>query len=180
MPKPLLYMVSLEQIKNRSGRMSEHVLYNTWRGMIERCVSTNSSAYSRYGGKGINVFHEWQNKNRHPIHKRWSHGFCLFLDYVENTLGPKPKSFSLDRINGSQGYMPGNLRWADPSLQKKNQKVQNTTGYKYVYPVTGSSKRQAEYKNGKQRVYLGCFDSKEKAYFEALAHRLECLWFIDL
>jgi len=180
MPRPLLPAVSLEQIKNRSGRMSNHVLYNTWRGMIERCSFDSAHTYSRYGGKGINVFCDWSNKDRHPKHKRWSHGFCLFLDYVENNLGPKAEGFSLDRINGDKGYVPGNLRWADASLQKKNQKIKNTTGYKYVYPVTGSTKWQAEYKKGKERIYLGCFKTKEKAYFEALAHRLESMWPKDL
>lgn len=176
MPKPLLPFVSLEQIKNRTGRMSEHILYNTWRGMIERCASVNSVAYCRYGGKGINVFDGWQNKKRHSEHKRWSVGFCLFLEYIENHLGAKPEGYSLDRIKGNQGYVPGNLRWADSSLQKKNQSVKNSTGYKYVYPVAKSNKWQAEYKNGKERVYLGCFDTKERAYFEVLAHRLESLW----
>jgi hypothetical protein len=176
MSKPLLLAVSIEQIQIRHGRMSEHVLYNTWRGMKERCLSANSITYKRYGGKGINVYYDWLDKTRHPKHKRWSRGFCLFLDYVEKNLGPKPLGFSLDRINGNLGYAPGNLRWADPSLQKKNQIVKNLTGYKYVYAVKGSTKWQAEYKNGKKRVYLGCFVTKEKAYFEALAHRLETLW----
>jgi len=180
MPKPLLSAISLEEIQNRQGRMSEHVLYNTWRGMKERCLSSCSVMYERYGGKGISIYQDWLDKNRHLEHKRWSQGFCLFLDYVEKNLGPKPKGFSLDRINGNYGYMPNNLRWADSSLQKKNQKIKNTTGYKYVYPVTGSNKWQAEYKNGTKRIYLGCFTTKEKAYFEALAHRLEMLWPKDL
>jgi hypothetical protein len=180
MPRPLLPSFSLEEIKNREGHMSKHCLYNTWRGMIERCSSTGSTAYSRYGGKGITVFNEWQDKTRSIEHKRWSCGFCSFLEYVEFNLGPKPEGFSLDRINNAQGYVPGNLRWASSSLQKKNQLIKNTTGYRYVYPVTGSSKWQAEYKNGKQRIYLGCFSTKEEAYAEVLAHRLETLWPIDL
>jgi hypothetical protein len=176
MPRPLLPHVSLDEIKSRQGRMSEHVLYDTWRGMKERCVSTYSSTYKRYGAKGIGVYSEWLVKSRHSKHKRWCQGFCNFLDYVEKNLGPKPAGFSLDRINGKHDYEPGNIRWADASLQKKNQTVKNNTGYKYVYAVTGTSKWQAEYKNGKQRIYIGCFATKEEAYFEALAHRLETLW----
>jgi len=176
MPKPLLPFVSLEEIKSRNGKMSEHILYNTWRGMKERCTSSTSIAYSRYGAKGVEIYSEWLIKKRHPQHKRWSQGFCNFLDYVENKLGPKPSGFSLDRINNKRGYAPDNLRWADASLQKKNQTVKNNAGYKYVYAVKGTNKWQAEYKNGKKRIYVGCFSTKEEAYFKALAHRLETLW----
>jgi hypothetical protein len=180
MPKPLLLSVSKEQLEKRSGRMVEHPLYNTWRGMLERCNSVTSKTYLRYGKNGITVFDAWQSKKRHKTHKRWSLGFCLFLDYIQNTLGPKPKGFSLDRINNKKGYIPGNLRWADASLQKKNQLTKNFAGYKYVYPIKGSKKWQVEYKIGKKRIYVGSFDTKEKAYFEALAHRLEFLWIKDL
>jgi hypothetical protein len=180
MPKPLLTAVSLEAIKNRQRRMSEHALYDTWRGIKERCYSVSSVAYVRYGGKGIGVHKDWMDKTRHFKHKRWSRGFCLFLEYIAEYLGEKPLGFSLDRIDGTKDYAPGNLRWADSSLQKKNQSNKNVAGHKYVYPVTGSHKWQAEYKQGKKRIYLGCFSTKEKAYAEALAHRLETLWPKDL
>ena len=180
MPKPLLSLITLEEIRTRTGSMSKHVLYDTWRGINERCCSSAAAAYPRYGGRGIQMYSLWRDKSRHPVHKRWSKGFCLFLEHVENYLGPRQKGFSLDRIKSTGNYEPGNLRWADASLQKKNQKVKNTTGYKYVYPVTGSTAWQAEYKKGKQRVYLGCFTSKEQAYAEVLAHRLEFFWPKDL
>jgi hypothetical protein len=176
MAKPKLSLVTLEEIKKRSGRMSEHPLYDTWRGMLERCCKPNASSYARYGAKGITVFTPWLDKARHLKHKRWSKGFCLFLDYAEIFLGERPKGHSLDRINTHFGYEPQNLRWADASLQKKNQKVKNKTGYKYVYSVSGSSKWQAEYKFKDKRIYVGVFESKEQAYFEALAHRLESMW----
>lgn len=176
MSRPVLVAISLAEIQNRQGRMSEHPLYDTWRGMLERCNNINSKAYLRYGGKGVKVFLPWTEKARHSQHKRWSKGFCCFLEYVENILGPKPSGFSLDRIDSNGDYQPENLRWADASLQKKNQKVTNSTGYKYVYPVSGSSKWQGEYKNGKSRIYVGSFKTKEQAYLAVLAHRLETMW----
>ena len=147
---------------------------------MERCHSVNAQVYLRYGAKGIFVFEEWRNKSRHPQIKRWSLGFCLFLDYIEAELGEKPEGHSLDRINPNKGYAPGNLRWANASLQKKNQTNKNKTGFKYVYPVTGSSHWQAEYKLGEKRIYVGVFKTKEKAYYEALASRLEHDWITDL
>lgn len=160
--------------------MSQHVLYNTWRGIIERCLSVNSPSYLRYGAKGVSVYYEWKDKARHPVHKRWSKGFCCFLEYIEKHLGPKPEGFSLDRINGQGNYEPGNLRWANASIQKKNQKVKNNTGYKYVYAISRSTCWQGEYKLGKKRVYVGSFKTKEEAYFSVLAHRLEKMWPTDL
>jgi hypothetical protein len=180
MARPALKEISLQQIQSRAGAMNKHPLYNTWRGMLERCHSINSISYERYGGKGISVFEEWRNKARHPQIKRWSLGFCLFLEYVENNLGEKKEGYSLDRINSSLGYGPGNLRWADASLQKKNQKVKNQTGYKYVYAIANSTNWQVEYKVGKKRIYLGVFKTKEEAYFAALASRLETMWPKDL
>lgn len=180
MGRPKLEVISIQEIKSRAGSMHKHPLYNTWRGMLERCHSPNAQTYSHYGAKGISVFEGWRNKSRHPEIKRWSLGFCSFLDYVEVELGEKPEGYSLDRINTNEGYAPGNLRWADASLQKKNQKNKNKTGFKYVYPVTGSSCWQAEYKLGKKRIYVGVFKTKKQAYYEALASRLEHNWIIDL
>ncbi len=176
MPKPKLNFVSLDALKIRSGRMSDHSLYDTWRGMLERCHKATVPSYLRYGAKGIAVYEPWRDKTRHPEHKRWSKGFCLFLDYVEEFLGERPEGSSLDRINPSLGYEPQNLRWASASLQKKNQKISNKTGYKYVYSISGSAKWQAEYKFQEKRIYVGSFKTKQEAYFEVLAHRLETMW----
>lgn len=176
MGKQKLNFVSLEQIQSRSGRMSDHPLYNTWRGMVERCCSVCSTSYARYGKRGITVYAPWLNKERDSACKRWSKGFCLFLIYVANNLGERAEGFSLDRINTNLGYHPGNLRWANASLQKKNQIIKNKSGYKYVYSIAGSDKWQAEYKFKEKRFYVGAFKTKERAYIEALVHRLEVMW----
>lgn len=176
MAKPKLNCVSLDALRARSGQMSEHPLYDTWRGMLERCHKTTARSYLRYGAKGITVYEPWRDKTRHPKYKRWSKGFCLFLEYIEGFLGERPEGCSLDRSNSNLGYEPQNLRWANASLQKKNQKVSNKTGYKYVYSISGSVKWQAEYKFQEKRIYVGSFETKEEAYFEALAHRLETMW----
>lgn len=156
--------------------MCEHPLYNTWRGMIERCSNKNSKSYERYGKKGITVFDGWTQKERMPGTMKWSKGFCEFLEYVENNLGAKPENHSLDRIYTYGNYEPGNLRWADPSLQKKNQKRKNISGYKYVYSVSGSDGWQADFMYENKRYYVGYFKLKEDAYYEALARRLEVIW----
>lgn len=177
MAKPLLQSVTREKMQDHSGTMHAHPLYNTWRGMVERCTSKNSHAYSRYGGKGIKVCEEWISKDRDVFNKKWSAGFCAFLNYVADCLGEKAEGETLDRILNTGHYEPGNIRWADQSLQKKNQKIANSSGYKYVYKVRNSNKWSADYKFKGKRFYVGIFETKEKAYFEALAHRLETMWY---
>lgn len=175
MARPKLNAISLEEIQSKSGSMHAHPLYNTWRGMVERCFSKTSRAYQRYGGKGISVHPAWVDKNRDVNHKRWSKGFCLFVDYIASELGPKPQDCSLDRIANTNGYVPGNLRWANLSLQKKNQTVANFSGCKYVYKHSKGG-WTADFKYNGQRFYAGFFDTKEEAYAEVLAKRLEIIW----
>lgn len=81
--------------------------YRTWVAMIDRCYTTSSSSYAKYGGKGIKVCDMWRNS------------FSRFLD----DMGNKPSSgCSIDRIDGSRGYYPDNCRWATKIQQTNNQK----------------------------------------------------------
>lgn len=80
--------------------------YRCWMGMKARCTP-GSKDFHKYGAKGISVFEEWK------------HSFQLFLDHI----GPRPKGMnSVDRIDGSKGYEPGNVRWANPYIQSRNRK----------------------------------------------------------
>jgi hypothetical protein len=71
-------------------------LYNTWRGMKQRCQNQNSRSYRWYGAKGIQVCPEWEN---FEIFKSWSevNGYAIGLE--------------LDRINPDDNYYPENCRW---------------------------------------------------------------------
>jgi len=90
---------------------SKNPLYKVWLEMVHRCHDTNHSRFAGWGGRGIEVCKEWRGC---PL---------AFIDYVTNVLGPKPSStHSLDRVNNSKGYEPGNLRWADAVEQNRNQR----------------------------------------------------------
>ena len=79
--------------------------YKSWSHMIRRCTDPNSHNYKWYGGKGIKV---------HPRYLK----FQNFLD----DLGPRPSpKHSIDRIDGTKNYEPGNLRWATQKEQVRNQ-----------------------------------------------------------
>lgn len=86
-----------------------HKLYNTWRGMKARCYNKNSVSFHNYGGRGIQVFHDWLSNPQ------------AFIDYITNLPNYGLDNFtSLDRIDNDGNYEPGNLRWATPYTQTRN------------------------------------------------------------
>lgn len=90
-----------------SGGVSSHPLYNRWSGMIQRCGDSNHRDYHRYGGRGISVCADWRDPG-------------TFIHWVEDTLGLPPEGMTLDRINNSGNYEPGNVRWATAREQILN------------------------------------------------------------
>jgi hypothetical protein len=89
-------------IKHRMAHTPEH---NAWCLMKSRCNNKNHPRYKDWGGRGITV------------HPEWNHDFMAFFRYI----GPRPsKNHSVDRIDGSKGYEPGNVRWATKQQQSAN------------------------------------------------------------
>jgi len=79
---------------------SETVAYRIWSSMISRCNPSGA-----YGKRGIRVC------------DRWRGSFEAFLaDMGER---PSPRH-SIDRIDNSRGYEPGNCRWATTYQQAQN------------------------------------------------------------
>lgn len=64
------------------------------------------------------------------LYPAWIHDFSAFRDYLEENLGPRPTATSLDRIDNSIGYWPGNLRWATARQQAENKR--NTVLLEYA------------------------------------------------
>jgi len=79
----------------------------------QRCTNPNAVPYPNYGGRGVTF------------------GFPsvrAFAEWALDNLGPKPgEHFSLDRIDNSRGYEPGNLRWATYSEQARNKRAYKRT-----------------------------------------------------
>jgi hypothetical protein len=89
------------------GRRTSHPLYKLWHGMIRRCEDPKHKDYINYGSRGVSVCERW-------------HDFWAFLD----DMGPRPDaSHSVDRIDNSGGYEPGNCRWASPQQQGRNRRT---------------------------------------------------------
>lgn len=89
--------------------VSGHPLYETWHAMMARCNNPNARSFKNYGGRGITVWEPWQDA-------------AAFIEWVEQTLGPRPAGHTLDRIDNDNGYEPGNVRWATHSEQARNRR----------------------------------------------------------
>lgn len=96
-------------------RKKDPSLYTVWQGMVGRCHHVKNKDYSRYGAKGIHVCDRWLGHDGYG-------NFCA-------DMGPRPKGYSIDRIDGTKGYSPENCRWASPKQQVLNQK--NTIWVEY-------------------------------------------------
>jgi hypothetical protein len=89
--------------------LAKHPLYKAYRGMMARCHRADHPAYASYGGRGIQVYGPW-------------HDVREFIGWVEEHLGPRPVGQTLDRIDNDGSYEPGNVRWADASVQQSNRR----------------------------------------------------------
>lgn len=83
-------------------RTPEH---RVWANAKYRCDNPRSRQWANYGGRGIRMC------------ERWRESFEAFLLDV----GPRPSGgHSLDRIDNSGNYEPGNVRWATATEQRNN------------------------------------------------------------
>lgn len=80
--------------------------YSSWIAMRRRCNVESDKDYPKYGARGVSVCAEWNNS------------FDAFYSHV----GPRPEGTTLDRIDGSLGYSPGNVRWATALVQGGNRR----------------------------------------------------------
>lgn len=85
----------------------QHPDYQLWFSMVKRCHNQDADAYSKYGGRGIEVCRKWRESPR------------AFFD----DMGPRPSIFhSIDRLNNDDGYYKENCRWATDVQQANNRR----------------------------------------------------------
>ena len=85
-------------------------LYQEYLSMMQRCYRKSHKAYASYGGRGITVCDEWkENPNN-------------FYAWVES-IGGRPKGYTLDRIDNSKGYSPDNCKYVSMHEQSRNKRT---------------------------------------------------------
>jgi hypothetical protein len=90
------------------GLRTKDPAYHLWYQMKKRCTDPKHPKWKWYGGKGVRM---------HPV---WVKSFELFL----KDIGPRPgPQHSIDRIDVTRGYEPGNVRWATYIQQAQNKRI---------------------------------------------------------
>jgi len=90
--------------------LSKTRIYETWRGMHNRCEDVNHKDYPLYSKKGITVCQEWNKRNKN--------GLINFYNWaVDNGY---EDSLTIDRKNNDLGYEPGNCQFVNDIAQANN------------------------------------------------------------
>jgi hypothetical protein len=109
---------------NKTHGMSNTVEYRIYKDAKRRCVNREREDYPLYGGRGIEF------------------KFSCFEDFYAE-LGDRPKGRTLDRIDNSGHYEPGNVQWSTPRQQARNRRPKTLNLVcKRGHPLTNQHKRR--------------------------------------
>ena len=159
----------ISEARTTHGFNKNHKTYKAWTKMKERCFNPNSNSYADYGARGITV---------HPY---FLEDFMNFY----NEIGEAPNNgrlWSIDRIDYTKNYEPGNIRWATNAQQARNKGMMknNSSGFNGIHwedkvhpdglkSTTYAVVQWKEYEVGKQVGHKKSFSVKKFGLLEAFA-----------
>lgn len=106
----------------RASASKRHPLYDIWSNMVSRCYNPNIPHYPSYGGRGITVCQRWRDS----------------IDAFAADMGPRPRQWTIERINNDEGYEPANCRWASRWEQGQNRRDTNRITWDGVSQSVGA------------------------------------------
>jgi len=150
-----------EQSAERSSThgKSKTKVYNAWQNIKERCHNPDNPSYPVYGGAGI------------VLPESFINDFMAF--YVEVGNPPdETRDWSIDRIDYTKNYEPGNLRWATSrqQAQNKGKLSSNTSGHTGVGFMDNGKNQYwvAHWHSLDGRQMSKCFSIKKLGYNRAM------------
>ena len=96
--------------------------------MLTRCYCPNHPEFNIYGGRGITVCSEWNNREKEKGMSRITKGFIAFRKWAMNN--GYADNLTLDRIDNDKGYSPDNCRWVTMTEQVRHRSCARNVAYK--------------------------------------------------
>ena len=98
--------INLKHGKTKNKKIEKS--YQTWEYIKRRCYNPSDVDYRFYGAKGISLWGGWMNDP------------AAFCEYVESLDRYEETGTTIDRIDYTKNYEPGNLRWLSLPEQQRN------------------------------------------------------------
>ena len=113
---------------------------------MRRCYIATDKDYPNWGGRGIIVHQPW-------------HDYMVFATEVGEPKGAE----TFDRMDTTGSYVPGNVRWATPTMQARNARVPKTSKTGLVGVLFHNSRFYATITAGGKKFYSKCFKTLAEA-----------------
>lgn len=143
---------------NKHGKR-DTIAYSAWNCIVQRCTNPNQKYYHNYGGKGITICDEWK-KSFIKFYK-YASRLPNYSDYRKTK--NHSEKISIDRIDNTKGYEPGNIRWIKFKNQVYNRGINknNSTGYTGISMY--KDRFHAKVTMNRKQHHLGYFEKIEDA-----------------
>jgi hypothetical protein len=96
-------------VKHGAAKRNQHTRpYRIWKNMRQRCHTPSNPDWKNYGGRGITICAEWGE----------------FEPFLQWALGNGyTDELTIDRVDNSGPYAPGNCRWATRKQQTEHKRA---------------------------------------------------------